>query len=86
MQRIQTVTAKLVCAFVFAYANCWFSDATAHFENVYMHIYNKIKNCKIDKRERDGLAVERRTPNREFLGSSPSWVRVLCICLFDLML
>ena len=24
------VTAKLVCAFVFAYANCWFSDAAAH--------------------------------------------------------
>ena len=23
------VTAKLICAFVFAYANCWFSDATA---------------------------------------------------------
>ena len=23
------VTAKLVCAFVLAYANCWFSDAAA---------------------------------------------------------
>ena len=23
------VTAKLVCAFVLAYANCWFSDAVA---------------------------------------------------------
>ena len=25
------VTAKLVCSFVFAYANCWFSYAAAHF-------------------------------------------------------
>ena len=24
------VTAKLVCAFVFLYANCWFSNAAAH--------------------------------------------------------
>ena len=23
------VTAKLICAFVFAYANCWFSHAVA---------------------------------------------------------
>ena len=26
------VTAKLICAFVFAYAYCWFSDAAAHFK------------------------------------------------------
>ena len=25
------VTAKLICVFVFAYANCWFSHAKAHF-------------------------------------------------------
>ena len=24
------VAAKLICAFGFAYANCWFSDAAAH--------------------------------------------------------
>ena len=24
------VTAKLICAFVFAYAHCWFSHAAAH--------------------------------------------------------
>ena len=24
------VTAKLICAFVFAYANCWFSHEAAH--------------------------------------------------------
>ena len=24
------VTAKLICAFVFAYADCWFSNAAAH--------------------------------------------------------
>ena len=25
-------TAKLICVFVFAYANCWFSHVAAHFE------------------------------------------------------
>ena len=33
------VTAKLICAFVLAYADCWFSHAAAHikvgFEGVY---------------------------------------------------
>ena len=24
------VTAKLICAFVFAYADCWFSHGAAH--------------------------------------------------------
>ena len=26
------VTAKLICAFVFAYADCWFSHVAAHFK------------------------------------------------------
>ena len=26
-----SVTAKLICAFVFAYADCWFSHVAAHF-------------------------------------------------------
>ena len=25
-----TVTAKLICVFVFAYADCWFSNEAAH--------------------------------------------------------
>ena len=29
------VTAQLICAFVFAYANCWFSDAAAHINLVH---------------------------------------------------
>ena len=28
------VTSKLVRTFVFAYADCWFSDETAHFMRV----------------------------------------------------
>ena len=28
------VTAKLICIFVFAYANCWFSHAQAQMKNV----------------------------------------------------
>ena len=27
------VTAKLICAFVFAYADCWFSHGAAHIVN-----------------------------------------------------
>ena len=29
------VTAKLTCAFVFAYADCWFSHAAAHIRMLY---------------------------------------------------
>ena len=29
------VTAKLICVFVFAYADCWFSRAVAHFQVCY---------------------------------------------------
>ena len=28
------VTAKLLCAFVFAFADCWFSHVVAHYINV----------------------------------------------------
>ena len=34
MNRVVTVTAKLICAFVFAYANGWFSHAAAHLNFV----------------------------------------------------
>ena len=27
------VTAKLICVFVFAYADCWFSHGAAHFSH-----------------------------------------------------
>ena len=27
------VTAKLICVFVFAYSNCWFSHAKVHIQN-----------------------------------------------------
>ena len=41
------VNAKLICAFVFAYADCWFSHAAAHLEKalsliycvLYMHVH-----------------------------------------------
>ena len=34
------VTAKLICVFVFAYADCWFSHEAAHF------MYNMVSlNC-----------------------------------------
>ena len=40
------VTAKLICAFVFAYADCWFFHAVAHMQLVFLadcysiHIHN----------------------------------------------
>ena len=36
------VTAQLICAFVFAYADCWFSDAAVHVISTllsYIHCY-----------------------------------------------
>ena len=30
------VTAKLICAFVFAYANCWFSDSVWYLFQAYV--------------------------------------------------
>ena len=34
------VTAKLVCAFVFACVNCWFSDVAAHLHVIYTDFKN----------------------------------------------
>ena len=39
---IYAVTAKLVCAFVFAYENCWFSHAVAHI--VFEQYHEKISH------------------------------------------
>ena len=36
------LTAKLVCTFVFAYADCWFSDAAAQIENFDFHYQWKV--------------------------------------------
>ena len=36
------VTAKLICAFVFAYANCWFSHAKAHIIQANASLDNAI--------------------------------------------
>ena len=30
------VTAKLICALVFTYADCWFSYEVAHLEDIYV--------------------------------------------------
>ena len=47
------VTAKLICVFVFAYANCWFSHAKAHIfvttqekccqNNANLHVHKRIE-------------------------------------------
>ena len=42
------VTAKLICAFVFAYANCWFSHEVAHllFAQEYS-VHEKTVPCNV---------------------------------------
>ena len=38
-----TVTAKLICVFVFAYAKCWFSHDAVHLFLIYQgHMFIKI--------------------------------------------
>ena len=38
------VTVKLICAFVFTYANCWFSDAMAHLKSIcQINFWNRKK-------------------------------------------
>ena len=40
------ITAKLICIFVFAYVDCWFSHEAAHliyFQGKYADIENEIK-------------------------------------------
>ena len=55
------ITGQLICVFVFAYANCWFSYAKAH---ILLH----SQSC---------LVVERQTPNLEVLGLIPAQGSVL---------
>ena len=42
------VTAKLICVFVFAYADCWFSNEAAHFSSHYVG-YIAVDFQKTDK-------------------------------------
>ena len=43
------VTAKLICVFVFAYANCWFSHGKAHFLNAHVtqYMYKQVSSSVI---------------------------------------
>ena len=40
------VTAKLICAFVFAYADCWFSHAAAHILCTFVPVAQLYKLCQ----------------------------------------
>ena len=45
-----TVTAKLICVFVFAYADCWFSHAVAHIFPFFIStifVLLNVRNYKI---------------------------------------
>ena len=42
------VTAKLICVFVFAYADCWFSHGAAHFSpDTFENRRSHVKICTI---------------------------------------
>ena len=43
------VTAKLICVFVFAYENCWFSHGKAHFLNAHVtqYMYKQVSSSVI---------------------------------------
>ena len=45
------VTAKLICVFVFAYADCWFSHEAAQMSEVSVGMYRETQNfgstCKL---------------------------------------
>ena len=40
--QLRGVNAKLICVFVFAYANCWFSHEAAHLINC-LYIFSLIR-------------------------------------------
>ena len=45
-----TVTAKLVCTFVFAYAECWFShDGPYLYMHYTLNIVHKLNGVRISK-------------------------------------
>ena len=45
--QLHSVTAKLICAFVFAYADCWFSHAAAQ---IMLHLsLNALIMCSTAK-------------------------------------
>ena len=39
---LSAVTAKLICDFVFAYADCWFSHSAAHMISLYSSGYRRV--------------------------------------------
>ena len=44
------VTAKLICGFVFAHANCWFSHAQAHLSFTSVAPYRFTVHRRISER------------------------------------
>ena len=63
------VTAKLICGFVFTYADCWFFDVVAHFHVLFYHIFKKLQIYK-----KLSLADPEYFLSNEFLRDS--WPRI----------
>ena len=49
--KTKAVTAKLICVFVFAYADCWFSHGTAHIIAIMKEFYDHAKYLAYEKEE-----------------------------------
>ena len=47
------VTVKLICAFVFAYADCWFSHGAAHLMQLNMLTFRTIQIKEESRCERE---------------------------------
>ena len=67
-------TAKLICAFVFAYANCWFSHAVAHIVVPFLSP-NSPNTCHINN-----VFFNPQNEPRQILESN-AWIRLVSVCV-----
>ena len=65
------VTVKLICAFVFVYANCWFSHVAAHI------IHNEGWKCDLLKATTDNAPDE---DHRGSLSPKSDVVQTVPVC------
>ena len=55
-------TAKLICAFVFAYANCWFSHKAAHMELIIITLQQHTSSSEMLKKTESNLSRSLMAP------------------------
>ena len=65
------VTARLICAFVFAHADCWFSGAAAQIADV--HLAQKYLEFVVS------LCLGKKTYNSKLLFIQQSYKHIFCM-------